>query len=249
MASSTVFDRYGTITETRKAFLGALLQELGPALDLRTALDAGCGVGVFSAYLQTHGLVATGVDARPENIAEARARYPQMAFQVADVEDPVVLQTGPRDLVLSFGLLYHLENPFRAVRHLAALTGKVMVIESMVFPSRFPRAALVDEVHEVDQGLRHVALVPSESCLVAMLYRAGFSAVHRPARLPDHDEFHPSLSQRQRRTILVAARSRVAGNSLHLVPDRRPRDPWVRRWAQPAVRALRRVRGPQDPNP
>jgi SAM-dependent methyltransferase len=249
MTSSTVFDRYGTITEARKAFLGALLQELGGALELRTALDAGCGVGVFSAYLQTQGLAATGVDARPENVAEARARYPQIVFQVADVEDPAVLQTGPRDLVLSFGLLYHLENPFRAVRHLAALTGKVMAIESMVFPSRFPRAALVDEVHEVDQGLRHVALVPSESCLVAMLYRAGFTAVHRPARLPDHDEFRASLPQRRRRTILVAARSPVPCTWLQLVPDRRPRDPWIRRWAQPAARALRRLRAPRDVNP
>jgi SAM-dependent methyltransferase len=244
-----VFDRYGSITETRKAFLGALLQELAPALELQTALDAGCGVGVFSAYLQAHGLGVIGVDARPENIAEARARHPQMALQVADVEDPGVLLTGPRDLVLSFGLLYHLENPFRAVRHLAALTGKVMVIESMVFPSRFPRAALVDEVHEADQGLRHVALVPSESCLVAMLYRAGFSAVYRPARLPDHDDFRPSLPHRRRRTILVATRLPVACTSLHLVPDRRPRDPWVRRWAQPAIRALRLVRAPRDPNP
>ncbi len=244
MIPPVLFDRYGAITESRMAFLGTLLRELIPDLHLGTAVDVGCGVGVFSDYLRALGVAAVGVDARPANVAEARARYPEIPFHVGDVEDSAILALGPRDLVLCFGLLYHLENPFRAVRHLAALTGTLLVIESMIIPSRSPRAALVDEPHEVDQGLRHVALVPSESCLVAMLYRAGLGAVYRPARLPDHEDFRPTLPRRRRRTILLAARSPLPSPSLRSVGDRPPREPWTRAWAQPAVRALRFLRKP-----
>lgn len=242
MATRTIFDQYGAVTARRMAFLGALLPDLVRAHGLATALDVGCGVGEFSEFLRQQGLAVAGADARAENVAEAHARHPSIPFHVADVEDPAILGLGPRDLVLCFGLLYHLENPFRAVRHLRALTGEVLMLESMVFPSRFARAALVDEVRVADQGLRYVALVPSEACLVAMLFRAGFGAVYRPARLPDHQDFRASLPVRRRRTVLIAARSSVAAAGLQPVRDRPPQDPWARAWAQPALRVLRRLR-------
>jgi hypothetical protein len=41
------------------------------------------------------------------------------------VEDLSLRDIGTVDLVLSVGLLYHLENPFRAIRNFHALTGKL----------------------------------------------------------------------------------------------------------------------------
>lgn len=128
MAPPVVFDRYGAITASRMAFLRTLLGELMSGLRLGTAVDVGCGAGVRSDYLRTLGVAAVGVDARPGNVAKARARYPEIPFHVGDVQDPAMLAIGPRDLVPCFGLLYHLENPFRAVRNRAALAGAVFFV-------------------------------------------------------------------------------------------------------------------------
>ena len=137
MTSEWVFDQAITqnISEQRQVSLDALLQDLRPALPLKTALDAGCGIGHFSKHLADLGLTVTGIDARADNIAEAHKRYAGIDFQAQDIEDPSIQRLGKFDFILCFGLLYHLENPFRAVRNLAALTGSVLMIESMVAPN------------------------------------------------------------------------------------------------------------------
>ena len=43
-----------------------------------------------------------------------------------NVEDPQVRELGASDLVLCPGLLYHLENPFQAIRNLHALTARIL---------------------------------------------------------------------------------------------------------------------------
>lgn len=93
-----------------------MLHRLVPALGLKTALDAGAGVGFFSQTLADCGLSVRGFDGRTENVDEARKRFPHMPFEQANLEDHSVLRLGEFDLVLCFGLLYQLENPLLAVR-------------------------------------------------------------------------------------------------------------------------------------
>lgn len=239
MSNTPIFDLYGSITDRRAECVERLLPELIRAHRLNTTLDVGCGVGVFANRLQRLGLTATGVDARREHVEEARRRHPDLTFHVSDVEDPQAPALGTWDVVLSFGLLYHLENPFRAVRNLFALTRTLLVIETMVAPFRVPLAGLVDEHHGEDQSLNYIALIPSESCLISMLYRAGFCAVYRPVHLPDHDQFRASWRYRQRRTVLVASRVEIVSPELTKVREHTPRDLWEKPWARRSLRALR----------
>ena len=64
------------------------------------------------------------------------------------------------------------------IRHLHAMTKNVLLVESVTFPGQEPIMALVDEGRTEDQGLNHLAFYPTESCLVKMLYRAGYSDVY-----------------------------------------------------------------------
>ena len=244
MSQSPVFDRYGSISERRKEFLEWLLPELKGDQALKSALDVGCGVGYFSHFLRGRGLSVTGLDARADNIAEAKKRYPEIPFHVRNVEDPGVPELGTWDMVLCFGLLYHLENPFRAIRNLHALTKQFAVIESMVMPHQSPVAALIDEVSGEDQGLAYVAFVPSESCLVKMLYRAGFAAVYKPVRMPEHEDFRASLACRRRRTVLVASKSEIASPALVPLVEQHLVDLWKKKWANAASRVVRFIRKP-----
>jgi len=68
-----------------------------------------------------------------ENVEQARARFPQISFEKEDVENPEIRKLGEFDLVLCFGLLYHLENPLLGSATFHSLTGKVLLIGKYVF--------------------------------------------------------------------------------------------------------------------
>ena len=221
MTTPFVFDLEESqrLVEARGGFLRRFVADFKERLGLRTALDAGCGVGHFSRLLQQMGLRVTAFDARPENVEEARRRHLGIDFHVADVEELRPQEFGTFDLVLCFGLLYHLESPLRAVRRLRAMTGKLLLIESVCVPGRAPLLYLRDEAVAEDQALNAVACYPSEGALVKMAYRAGFPAIYRAVRLPEHEDFQTSLGRRLWRTILVAPVSPIQDASLVLADE------------------------------
>jgi SAM-dependent methyltransferase len=194
--------------ESRDARIDFLRRAIVPwqsALGLKTALDMGCGVGYFSEMLRDLGLQVTAADARSENIAEARKRHRDVDFRVADAEDPSLGSLGKFDLVVCFGLLYHLENPLRAIRNLRALTGKLLLLESMSVPDDQPFLLLLDEPKGEDQSLRSVSCYPSEGALIKMAFRAGFPYVYKFLKLPDHEDFRSGVGRARARTVIAAS--------------------------------------------
>jgi FkbM family methyltransferase len=227
----TAFDtrHYLDLIRTRGATIRRVVRALKPALGLRSAVDAGCGVGFFSHTLTELGLETRAFDGRFENVVEARKRFPKIAFDHGDIESAEIAALGKFDLVLCFGLLYHLENPMQAIRHLRALTGTGLLIESMCVPGDDPRMVLREEPSQIDQSLTDMAFYPSESCLVKMLYRAGFDHVYRVRRMPEHDDFRETQDHARRRTILFASQRAVRVACLEPVSEvRGGRDPWTK---------------------
>lgn len=221
-------EHYTRITGARINFLNQWLPDLITSQGLKSALDVGCGVGYFSHYLAGLGLEVVALDGRQENVSEAQIRYPNIKFIVKNVEDFAVKELGSYDLTLCFGLLYHLENPFLAIRNLYALTGKILLIESMVTPSSFPVASLVDEVYSEDQSLNYVALVLSESGLVKMLYRVGFPYVYASVISPNHEDFHETHEFHRKRTILFTGKMPIELPFLRLIPEPPTKNLWLK---------------------
>lgn len=221
MSAARVFDQqhYELLNRARGDVLRALLGELKVLVNLQTAVDVGCGLGYFSGLLQSLGFDVTAVDGRQENAAEAARRFPSVTFRVVNAEDPQLSSLGTFDLVLCFGLLYHLENPFLVIRQLHAMTRSVLLVEGMCVPAEKSMMELLDESNVDDQGLSYVSFYPSESCLIKMLYRAGFPFVYRLARPPADIRFVGTVSRRRERTFLAAAKVALATASLILVEE------------------------------
>lgn len=211
MSSSWVFDQshYDALNAARGETLARLLPELKQRLNPKTALDLGCGLGHYAEILHQHGLDVLAVDGRVENVKEARRRFPHLNFQVADAQNPALAQLGKFDLVFCFGLLYHLENPFRVVRSIAELSSKLTLIEGIVYPSPEPAMVLMDENTGLDQGLNYMAFYPSEPCLIKMLRRSGLGHCYNPALMPAHPEYHKGSNGFRRRTVLAAAKEPI----------------------------------------
>jgi FkbM family methyltransferase len=181
-------------------------------------------------------LSVCGFDGRAENVVEARRRFPEIPFEQVDVQDRGILQLGRFDLVLCFGLIYHLENPLLAIRNLRGITEKCLLLESMCLPEEKSSMLLRTESRQGDQSLTDVACYPSEVGLVKMLYRAGFAFVYRVVALPDHDDFRETAEHERRRTVLLASAAPIDVAGFRLFPEpHEDKDPWAKQPAVPAT--------------
>lgn len=245
MTASIIFDEehYRLLNESREARVRAVLKDAIKTEGLHTAIDVGCGAGYFCGVLSSLGLNVTGIDGRKQNIEQSRRRVPQAQYSVANAEDKALPDLGEFDLVFCFGLLYHLENPFRAIRNLRAMTKKLLLVESVIYPGTEPTMGLVDEGFTDDQGLNHIAFYPTEACLAKMIYRSGFPHVSRFNPLPDHPFYRSSGSGRQVRTMLAASLTDLKSDLLKPIEEASsPIAPWDPSSGAPAPNLIEKVR-------
>jgi len=220
LKSDWAFDQkgYEELNRPREAVVRELIAQVKVALPLATAVDVGCGVGYFSNVLHSLGLNVLGLDAREQNVLEARHRYPHIRFEVMNAEDSRALQFGQFDLVFCFGLLYHLENPFQVIRNLSAMTGQFALLEGVCYPSKESVMVLVEEDELDDQGVNNIAFCPSEACLLQMLYRSGYKSCFLPRIMPAHPYYNPGEDSFRLRTLIAASKRQLEIPSLVTSP-------------------------------
>jgi len=221
LSTYRIFDHkhYESLNSSRGAVVSSLLAELQAPLGLKTAIDIGCGLGYFSELLRALGFDVTAVDGRTENTKEAARRYPGIKFHTYNAEDPSLTALGKFDLVFCFGLLYHLENPFRVIRNLYAMTNRLLLVEGVIYPGDSALMGLVDETPFDDQGLNHVAFYPTEACMAKMFYRSGFCNVYRLSPMADHSDYRSATGLPRVRTMLAAAPAHLSSQLLTVIPE------------------------------
>jgi ubiquinone/menaquinone biosynthesis C-methylase UbiE len=77
-------------------------------------LDAGCGPGFVAASAKLLGADVEGIDFSAGMIERAKARFPEIEFSLADVED-LPMRDETFDAVLSNIVLFHVTDPKRAM--------------------------------------------------------------------------------------------------------------------------------------
>lgn len=213
------------IHATRLAMLDAALDKaVGRDCSQLTAVDLACHQGWFALHLVKRGFRdVLGVDQRDNHLADtalmARIAGAQtLRLHQCDIEDAKAAEIGLHDVTLMLGLLYHLENPVRALRLARAITRKVFVIETQVVPHmsgfvdwgswRYRRQmmgafGIIDETedtHANETGTRGICLAPSIETLAWLLGRVGFARV---VRLPVPEGGYEQLAGHKR--VMFAA--------------------------------------------
>lgn len=204
----------------------ALEREFGSDWSGLKVLDVACHQGYFSCHLAARGAQVLGVDARSSHIEDSRliARAlgvdKRTEFRQSDVHDLDAETLGSFDVVLMFGLLYHLENPVGALRLARALTARLCLVETQVSPGlsgvidwghyRFVKSlhgafGIVDETEETHGGeasTTGICLVPSLDALIWIMQKLKFSEVET---LKPPEGAYEQLRYGKR--VLVAARA------------------------------------------
>ncbi|MBS1855715.1 MAG: FkbM family methyltransferase [Acidobacteria bacterium] len=216
-------------TESARAITRARIEHLA-ALRLplagKSVIDAGCGVGHLSQYFAGQGCRVVCVDARPENLARLRELYPGRETHVINVESDPLARLGRFDIVFSYGLLYHCENPIAALRNLASCCDEMLLLETVI--TDHPRAIyqLTDEPREVkDQAVAGFGCRPSPAFVAMALSRMGFPFVYTTRSRPAYPDFQVEWKgdgECQRddhllRCIFIASRRQLDSPSLELL--------------------------------
>lgn len=195
---------YVEINEARWNAADQIISNLPP---ISSCIDVGCGPGWFANKLVKRGMLVRGVDGREELISEARRRVPGAVFHIGDVTSTGLFESmPPADLVFCFGLLYHLENPFAAIRSISRVASRFLLIETQISPGNAAEFRLVSEGRNETQGLTYHALIPSRAALIKMLFVSGFNHVLRYTGRVDHLDFVDSPIRIHRREIFLATR-------------------------------------------
>jgi SAM-dependent methyltransferase len=165
------------------------LRSLKLPLRGKRVLDVGCGVGHLAQFFVGQGCDVLGVDARKENIERLGELYPGLKARVFDVEKDSFEELGRFDVVFAYGVLYHLENPFRALRSLASICEELLLLETMVADHPLPLVRMAEETATYNQALRNIGSRPTPSFVALGLRSAGFHHIYGPRTPPAHRDF------------------------------------------------------------
>lgn len=96
----------------------------------KTVLDLGGGVGYISNELSKLGADCTVYEGREENINIGKNKFPHIKFIKVDLEDQIPIDKF--DIVLNFGVFYHLKNPENFLIKTSSLFNDMMLLDGNV---------------------------------------------------------------------------------------------------------------------
>lgn len=145
----------------------------------KRALDIGAWDGWFTFEMERRGASVLAVDsARQETFFQAKKLLNSKAeYLVEDVCYLSPKEIGYFDIVLFFGVLYHLKHPLLALEKLCALCTDTLCMDTLVIdePAR-PDDRPILEFYETTElgGQYDNWCAPNTSCLLAFVRTAGF---------------------------------------------------------------------------
>ena len=147
----------------------------------KRVIDIGAWDGWFSFEMERRGAEVLAVDsAKNTHLLEARQLLgSRIHYQIADICRLTARDVGTFDIVLFFGVLYHLKHPLLALENVCGMCREMACVESFVTDAD-SRALPLMEFYETNElrGQADNWVGPNLSCLLAFCRTAGFARVN-----------------------------------------------------------------------
>jgi len=165
------------------------LASLGLPIEGKTVLEVGAGVGDHTHFFIDRNCRVKVTEGRAENLEILRQRYPELPVLELDLEKPQLNGDEKFDIVYCYGLLYHLNNPARAIEFMAGKCRGMLLIETCVSFGSDKNANVCDEDPEnPSQSLSGKGCRPTRPWVLAEL-RRHFPFAYVPCTQPWHEHF------------------------------------------------------------
>lgn len=185
-----------------------------------SVLEVGAGIGDHSHYYIDRGCPITITEARAENLQYLQKRYPDSNILQLDIENPLLLEDSPFDIVHCYGLLYHLSNPEQALEYLSNNTKKLLLLETCVsFGDQDEFNPTKERQGELSQAFSGTGCRPTRPWLFKRLKKL-FNYVYLPKTQPNHPEFPIDWTAPEehtvalQRAIFIASREKIDNDLL-----------------------------------
>ena len=160
----------------------------------KRVLDIGAWDGFFTFELEKRGAEVVAIDCwdNPRFRLMREMLGSRAEYRIFDVYDLSPATVGRFDIVVFFGVLYHLKHPLLALERVCALSTDLVAVDSFVVKETRDLATELSrkpamEFYETDEmgGMTDNWSGPNVSCLAAMCRAAGFARV-QPLTLLEH---------------------------------------------------------------
>jgi tRNA (mo5U34)-methyltransferase len=123
------------LTDLGKYVRRILTEVFGESLAGRRVLDVACNCGGFSVEAARRGASVLGIDIvdhylEQANFIKRALGLTELEYRKLAIEEVDSGEVGMFDAVFFFDILWHLENPVLATRRLAAVTRRLMIVET-----------------------------------------------------------------------------------------------------------------------
>jgi FkbM family methyltransferase len=201
------------------------LVNLGLDLAGKRVLEVGAGIGLLSHPFEERGCALLSTDGSARNIIEMRRRFPHRDCAVLDVDSPCDLSAlGTFDVVFCYGTLYHLANPDRALKQLAAVCTGQILLETIVLPGEASDLQLVRDPMAANQAIAGVGCRPTRAWVMDALRRHlghAYATVDQPD-FPDYVTDWSLIGHAGNvRAVFVGSRTALQNAKLVETPPRR----------------------------
>ena len=130
-------------------------------------LEVGAYNGYIGAYFNALGADVHCLEGRIENVINIKNDYPNITAEIADLDSPD-WNWGHWDIIINFGLYYHLEKFHKEHLQNCINNSDLMFFETVIYDSSEPEIYFRNEVGD-DQSLTSIGGTPSTSYIENIL--------------------------------------------------------------------------------
>jgi SAM-dependent methyltransferase len=140
----------------------------------KTILELGAGYGDIGGFFSMLGANVTCLEGREINTDQIKVRYPAVKAMEFDLNKPLPESLSSVDLIIHFGLLYHLNNPEASLRNTCRAC-KYMALETECSDSSDPMFSreVREKKYHKDHAIDGIGCSPSPAFVERILKEEG----------------------------------------------------------------------------